>query len=182
MIETERLLLRPLAMTHAPAIAHKVNDYEICKNLARVPFPYGTADAVEFITFVLGLDGKSFCAAVFAKDNPSELLGAISYEYSAEKNNAELGYWLVPSCWGQGYGSEAACAVVGHAFAVAGHEELVASFHNDNPASGKILRRLGFEVVTTGLHFSKAQNRMVPATSLVLSREHWLLKQKSREM
>ena len=49
-IETRRLLLRPLTMDDAGALAKLINDREIARMLARVPHPYGLADARAFIS------------------------------------------------------------------------------------------------------------------------------------
>ena len=55
-----------------------------------------------------------------------------------------MGYWIAQRHWGQGYATEAGRAVLDIA-ATLGHRELVASHFLDNPASGKVLRKLGFE-------------------------------------
>ena len=54
-----------------------------------------------------------------------------------------MGYWIARSHWGRGYASEAGRAVVDIAKTV-GHKKLVASHFMDNPASGAVLRKLGF--------------------------------------
>jgi ribosomal-protein-alanine N-acetyltransferase len=56
----------------------------------------------------------------------------------------ELGFHLVPACWGKGLAVEAARAVIAHAFGVLKVERLFAGHHPENAASKRTLERLGF--------------------------------------
>ena len=55
----------------------------------------------------------------------------------------ELGYWITPDAWGRGYATEAAGAVL-RAARAAGVRRVTAGHFVDNPASGRVLRKLGF--------------------------------------
>jgi RimJ/RimL family protein N-acetyltransferase len=177
MIETQRLLLKPLADADAEQIVVKINTYGISKNLARVPFPYALSDAHEFLVWARKLDGRSAFMTLRLKSAPEELIGVISYDWLEDKQHSDLGYWMVQEHWGKGLMSEAAIAMVDHAFTVSGLQKLSSCFFNDNPASGKVLARAGFEVVGPCTHFSKAQNKDVPVTLMKLTRERWLVLQ-----
>ena len=61
-----------------------------------------------------------------------------------EEGVLELGFHLRPAYWRQGYGSEAARAVIDYAFDVLGVRALVAGHHPQNEASRRLLARLGF--------------------------------------
>jgi RimJ/RimL family protein N-acetyltransferase len=173
VIATQRLILRPLRAEDIPALIRELNTYAIARNTARVPWPYGAADAREFLAFAQGLDTRSLVSGIELKHQPGLLKGVVSYEWSAAKGDAELGYWLSQSLWGQGFGREAAAAAVDHAFAVNGHPRLVACYHDGNEASRRILEGLGFERVGACSAFSKAQGADVPVTNLALTRERW---------
>jgi RimJ/RimL family protein N-acetyltransferase len=56
----------------------------------------------------------------------------------------EIGYAVVPSCWGRGYATEAVRAVVAHARGVEGVEQMIAHTPLDRPASGRVLEKAGF--------------------------------------
>jgi RimJ/RimL family protein N-acetyltransferase len=171
-LETRRLLLRPLRDDDAPAMARALNNYEVVKNLSRVPFPYTLEDAAQFIDLQKGFDARSRVFAIAFRAAPDELIGVIAYEFEVGDAHAEFGYWLHEACWGMGLMSEAAAALVGHAFGEGGVEELRAGYWN--PVSGRLLRRLGFEETSRMPIFSSAQNREVPAVKLRLSRLMWL--------
>ena len=56
----------------------------------------------------------------------------------------ELGYAVVPDCWGAGYATEASAGALEHARDVLGLEEVVAFALVSNEASLAVMRRLGF--------------------------------------
>jgi len=64
--------------------------------------------------------------------------------YRTEKRICELGFHLRPAYWGQGLAGEAARAVIRHSQESLGLEGLFAGHHPANPASGKVLEKLGF--------------------------------------
>lgn len=57
---------------------------------------------------------------------------------------AEIGFHIIKERWGQGFGPEAAKAVIAYAFDTLGADELFAGHNPRNTASEKVLRRLGF--------------------------------------
>ncbi len=176
VIETERLMLRRLESNDAASIAAKIDNFEISKNLARVPYPYHRSDAEEFIDWALQLDQRSAFRVISLKTEPDNLAGLISYDWMEERQKAELGYWLVQEHWGKGLMTEAAQAMVELAFMTSGLESLSSCYFNENPASGKVLARAGFAVTGTCLQFSKARSEEVPVTTVTLTRESWLNK------
>jgi RimJ/RimL family protein N-acetyltransferase len=172
-IETKRLLLRPLHNDDAPVMARRLNNYEVSKNLARVPFPYTLEVAHFFINLQRQFDELSKVCAIAFKCAPDELLGVVAYEFSAEKDEVEFGYWLSECCWGQRIMSEAAAELVRYTFTQTQILGLGSGYHTDNPNSGRILRKLGFEETHQEMNHSLAQGKDVPVTKLRLTRERW---------
>ena len=76
-------------------------------------------------------------------------------------DEGELGYWFERLAWGHGYASEAARAVVGFAFDEVGLSRLAAGHAVDNPASGRVLTRLGFRALDTVEVFSRSRGRTI---------------------
>ena len=172
-LETPRLLLRPLRRDDAQAIATKINSYEISKNLARVPFPYVLADAEEFLDWAFALDQRSAFRVITLKSAPRELIGLISYDWVDAKQHSELGYWLVQEHWGKGLMTEAARAMVNHAFDVTGLEQLSSCYFLENPASGKVLARAGFSETGSCKSASRSRGEEVPVMTVRLMRSEW---------
>lgn len=173
IISTDRLILRPLRDGDGPALVRELNDFAITRNTATIPFPYADSDAADFLHHVRAWGSRSLACAVETKDAPGELIGVVSYEWSDDKQDAELGYWLSQSHWRQGLGREAAGAAVAHAFEFNRHPRLVARYHDGNRASERILLGLGFAPVGRGNSFSRAQGKEVPVAILELTADRW---------
>lgn len=173
LIETERLGLRHPNENDAAAIAKGAGNFNVSRNLARVPHPYSVSDALDFVKHVTARHANSLSCAIELKTHPGELIGMIGYEYHEHKNQAEFGYWLAEPFWGNGIGKEAAQAMVRHAFMITKLDRLTAAYHNENPASERILRGLGFETTGHIMQFSKARGTEIAATTLKLNRDDW---------
>ncbi len=179
-LETRRLLLRPLREDDAPAIARGLNNYNVVKNLAVVPFPYSIADAKFFINLQRGFDPRAKTCAIAFRCAPDEVIGVVSYNYHADGDRFEFGYWLRECCWHMGLMSEAAAALVRFAMMQTEIKALHSGYHTDNPNSGRILRKLGFVETHLAMNKSSAQGKEVPVMKMVLPCETWLAQQKGR--
>lgn len=137
---TERLLLRPSWPEDARELHQSIADEGIVRNLASAPWPYTQEEAVRFAT--LNHDDRHPAFLLMLRtDSTPRLIGACGL---GERNGeAELGYWIARPYWGLGFASEAGRAVINIAKAI-GHKKLVAGHFVDNPASGRVLRKLGF--------------------------------------
>jgi len=72
--------------------------------------------------------------------------------YPAEEFVLEMGIHLRPAYRGQGLAQEAAKAVIRFAFNTPGVRSLIAGHHPRNEASGRLIRRLGFELSHEGIY------------------------------
>jgi len=140
-VRTQRLTLRPGWREDAAELARAIGHESVVRNLARAPWPY-TIEAAE--TFAASFDESTQPRfLIFAhQDGPLRLIGGIGIG-PFEKEEHELGYWLTPQAWGRGYATEAGAAVLCAARA-AGIRRVVAGHFLDTPASGRVLRKLGF--------------------------------------
>ena len=138
---TERLLLRPGFPEDAPALATAIADEAIARNLASVPWPYRMRDAEAFLANPRDPVLPSLLA--FERtDGAPQLVGACGLG-RRPSGAVELGYWIARDHWGRGFATEAAVALIDIARAL-GIRELEGSHFIDNPASGRVLEKLGF--------------------------------------
>ena len=114
-LRTDRLTLRPLRAEDATALHRLVNDWEVAKTLARVPFPYKRSLADEWIlsTWAQIAAGEAWHLAIVGEepgpDGPAEtLIGCVALTLDADRRQAELGYWVGRRYWGHGVATEAA--------------------------------------------------------------------------
>ncbi|MGI9374663.1 MAG: GNAT family N-acetyltransferase [Tsuneonella suprasediminis] len=137
---SERLFLRPAWPEDWEAVFEGIADQGIVQNLGRAPWPYAPEDARAFVSRRQDPDFPSFLV-VIPDANGARPIGCVGIDN--QNGEANLGYWLGRRWWGQGYATEAARAVCEIAHAI-GHRRLVASHFVDNPASGRVLRKVGF--------------------------------------
>lgn len=135
---SQRLLLRPPWPEDSGRVLGAIADEGVVRNLARVPWPYGIEDAREFVSRPFESRSPSF---LITRTHDAALVGCIGIDPTLE--GTELGYWIAREHWGQGYATEAGHAVLEIA-RMLGHRRIVASHFLDNPASGRVLRKLGF--------------------------------------
>lgn len=159
---TERLLLRPGWREDAPALFRAIAQPSVVRNLASPPWPYLPEHAEAFLATERKPSEAS--ALIFLRGPGSpELIGAIGFG-GRSAGNAELGYWIAAPHWGRGYATEAGRAVIAAARGSLRVRRLVAGHFLDNPASGRVLEKLGFR--PTGAidsHYSAGRGEQVPS-------------------
>jgi RimJ/RimL family protein N-acetyltransferase len=158
---TSRLLLRPGFPEDAPALAAAIADEAVVRNLATAPWPYSMRDAEAFLA--RPRDPILPSLLVFERgDGPPRLVGSCGLGRRAS-GTVELGYWIGRLSWGRGFATEACTALVDIARTL-GLASLEASHFVDNPASARVLEKLGF--VPLGIvapRMSCARGAEVPA-------------------
>jgi RimJ/RimL family protein N-acetyltransferase len=145
LLDTERLHLRPPVAQDAVAIISIAGDWEVARRLARVPHPYTEADLRFFLGHVV--PNEPTWAIVWRPT--SRLIGMVGLVPAADGRSAELGYYIARDCWGRGVATEAARAITRVGFESFGYHKLTSGYHADNPASGRVLAKLGFTIVGT---------------------------------
>jgi RimJ/RimL family protein N-acetyltransferase len=168
VLETERLVLRAPRLEDAKAIARLANDRRIAENTTRIPHPYRIADAEAFIGQVNAGDGE--LALLITRDGePIGACGLAQFGGPA----LDLGYWLGAPYWGNGYATEAARALIDHAFTALGCQVLQAGARVTNPASRRVLEKCGFQWTGVGLYRIRALNSSAPIDRFRLDRGIW---------
>jgi len=140
VLSTTRLTLRPPAPGDGMALARLANDRAIAIMLTRLPHPYGLAEAEDFIA----AGGDHFL--VLSGDTPVGCVGLATRD-----GETALGYWIGRPFQGRGYATEAAQALVDHAFATLGLARLAAQCRVLNGASRRVLHKCGFQYAGEGL-------------------------------
>jgi RimJ/RimL family protein N-acetyltransferase len=168
VLETERLTLRSPTLADVKAIARLANDRRIAENIRRLPHPYLQEHAVEFVRTT----AESRNELVFLIEKNFVPVGMTGISWS-EPESPELGYWLGFEHWGQGFGTEAARAVIDHFFEDFSHEILFAGARVANPMSRNILEKCGFQWSGVELHRFEALGSSSPVDCFRLTRSVW---------
>jgi len=160
-VRTQRLTLRPGWPEDAPALAQAIGHESVVRNLAMPPWPYPVEAAETFLTHFGDPTEPKFLILEHVQGGV-RVIGAMGIGQHKEKPH-ELGYWLTPDAWGKGYATEAGRGAL-HAARARGIRRVTAGHFIDNPASGRVLRKLGFR--PTGqveTMFSRGRGCAVPS-------------------
>lgn len=144
---TRRLVLRPGWPEEAAALRDAFGHLEVVSRLGKAPWPYTLDDARWWLAQPRAPDQPRF--QIYERAAGMRLIGGIEVTLDSPHGGPELGYWLTPDAWERGYCTEAGAAVLATARETLRLTRLVSGHWVDNPASGRVLTKLGF--VPTGI-------------------------------
>lgn len=159
---TQRLTLRPGWPEDAAALTQAIAHEGVAMKLARLPWPYTRSHAEEWLARSQGHGDESRIILAHRDDGEPQLIGAVGIHPAGDGTSLELGYWLTPDAWGRGYATEAGRAMLGIARYGMGLRRLVSGHFLDNPASGRVLTKLGFRRTGEEMRHCVARGQYVP--------------------
>jgi RimJ/RimL family protein N-acetyltransferase len=141
VLDTRRLRLRLPAREDAAGVAEYGSDPEVCRYVSW-PRHRSRADAESFLRYAIsaGETGHERIWVIAERDT-SAVAGTIGLRVQGHR--MELGYALARRCWGKGFATEAAEAVVAWALAQAEVLRVWAVCDVDNVASARVLEKIG---------------------------------------
>ncbi|MGA8153171.1 MAG: GNAT family protein [Terriglobales bacterium] len=141
-LHTKRLLLRPFTRNDIPELVPLIGAREVAATTRRIPYPYTEADAEEFVA--QAQVGAEINLGIWLLAGLS-LVGGGILRPDLNHQHAELGYWIGVPYWGKGYATEAAQELVRYGFQELRLHRIYASHTANNPASGKVLSKVGMQ-------------------------------------
>jgi RimJ/RimL family protein N-acetyltransferase len=143
-ITTDRLILRPFELSDASTVQQLVGDLAIADTTLNIPHPYLDGMAEGWIAthqpqFEIG---TSVVFAITLRTTGA-LIGSISLGIERRHNRAELGYWIGVPYWGKGYCTEAGHELFAYGFTSLELNRIYSCHFTRNPASGKVMQKLG---------------------------------------
>lgn len=170
-ITTRRLVLRLPEPEDAKAFAQVANNMAIASQMSRLPHPYTEKNAESWIAEARGNAMPNKVDLVIAlKDGAVAGAAGLRPNENAE---AEITYFLGESHWGKGLATEAAQAVIDHAFAALDIERILGRCAAANRGSRRVLEKCGFQFSCTGMCECAALNASVASEEFVLERSVW---------
>ena len=144
VLVTPRLRLRPFSLADAPDVQRLAGTWAVAATTLTIPHPYPDGAAAAWIGTheAACASGRGVAYAVTDADGGA-LLGAVSLALTPAHAGAELGYWIAEPAWGRGYATEAATALCAYAFASLSVHRIQARHFTGNPASGRVMQKLG---------------------------------------
>jgi ribosomal-protein-alanine N-acetyltransferase len=143
-LTTDRLILRPFTLDDAPAVKALAGEREIAEPTMNIPHPYEEGIAEGWIsTHQEAFDKGEAVTFATTLEKSGLLIGAIGLHIREAHRMAEMGYWIGRPYWNQGYCTEAGREVIRYAFDVLGLNRVQARHMTRNPASGRVMQKIG---------------------------------------
>jgi [ribosomal protein S5]-alanine N-acetyltransferase len=146
IIDTERLLLRPLREEDASIFFEMWSDPEAVRYFSFPPMQaIEQAHARVADKLQSSRDGNSVICVIESRDKGEVLGDCALFNGVSHSRRAEIGYCLGRKHWGNGYMTEAADALIEHGFKRAGLRRIEADIDPRNLPSIQLVERLGFK-------------------------------------
>ena len=174
-LETDRLILRTPRPNDIAGMVVWLGDFNVSRNLARVPHPYHEEDAELFVAGMGPRRDEGAHAFSIIRKSDGQFIGGVGLH--PDGADYEFGYWLGVPFWGQGYATEATHRLVTYAFEELDQPTIHAGWFYDNPASGRVLAKLGARRNGSAMRDCRARGRAVLCHDMLLTRADFLRKQ-----
>ena len=146
VIESERLILRSYEDNDVNDLVEGLNNIEVAKWMAGVPFPYTQEDAKYFIEKAKNSDENvKISLAIVLKENNKVIGGTEIREINKKDGTASGGIWINEKYQKNGYGPEAFSTRNKYCFEVLGLRRIENGYFSGNEKSRKMQLRLGYK-------------------------------------
>lgn len=147
IIETNRLFLRQMRHTDAPALAGVLCDSESMRYYKR-PFDMERVHAwIDWCLESYKNNGYGLWAVVMKSDLKCIGDCGITKQVVDGESVDEIGYHILPSLCCKGYATEAALAVLNYSFSKIGLNRVVSYMHESNMASRRVAEKMGMQMI-----------------------------------
>ena len=144
VLETERLVLRPYSLADARRVQEMCGDWAVVSTTINLPHPYPDGAAEQWIsTHADGFRQGSEATLAVTLKSDGLVIGSVALFVNLNHRRGELGYMVAKEHWNHGYCTEAARALMGIGFNSLGLNRIQATHLTRNPASGRVMRKLG---------------------------------------
>ena len=146
VIQSERLILRNYKDNDVNDLVDGLNNLNVSKWVAAVPYPYTENDAKRFIEYAKKQDeNKKISLAIVLKENNKVIGGTEIREINKKDGTASGGIWLNEKYQKNGYGIEAFSARNKYCFEVLGLRRIENGYFKGNEKSRNMQMRLGYK-------------------------------------
>lgn len=159
-ITTKRLTLRMFKKSDVEAVTMLCNNYNIYKNTLYIPYPYSIECALSWIkNHNDNFNANKIYEFAITDKETGKLYGAIALSNNQHFNNGEIAYWIGEEFWGNGYATEASESILKFAFVEKQYHKVFARHFVSNPASGRVLQKLGMIIEGVLIDHVMKENR-----------------------
>jgi [ribosomal protein S5]-alanine N-acetyltransferase len=178
ILETPRLKLRPYSEADIAELLPLIGARQVAATTLRIAHPYTEQDARAFLA--LTQDSDKIWLAIILRSEGRQI-GGIGLSIDQPHQHAELGYWLGVPYWGLGYATEAAQEMLRYGFENLRLHRIFASHFKHNPASGRILVKLGMRYEGCQREHLRKWDQFVDSELYGILRQEWQISEEVHE-
>lgn len=173
VLELRRLVLRQPAEADIVAMTALADNIRIASKLWDMPHPYTIADAGRFIRRLR--DQRHGLSAFSITERASgALIGCCKIAAGESDGESRIGFWIGEPYWNRGYMTEAAQALIDHAFTNSPRLITIrAGVQVVNPAARRVLEKCGFQYAGPGAETDIRLGCLVPVDHYQIDRGIW---------
>lgn len=153
IIETERLLLRPLVKGDFETLCKLRSDEEVMQYMGGAEFAKPEKILERLHHYIDHYKKHGFAVMAVILKETNEMIGSAGLQYLENTDDVEVGYGFDKPFWGKGYASEAAKALLNFGFEKCGLEKIVAVAIPENKASRHVMEKLGMTYIKNKIHY-----------------------------
>lgn len=172
ILETERLLLRPLSVDDAEII---YNNWTSDPDVAKFMRWERHKDVSETREWLLAeeecVESDGVYSWGFVLKDTGELIGSGGLVFIEEKGMYELGYNVMKKYWGRGIATEASEKIIDYGINELKQKQFYCCHAKDNPASGKVMTKVGFVYQNDGEYYSWDKSRRFECKEYIMNVE-----------
>lgn len=173
-LATARLILRPFTPADAPVVQRLAGIWEVADTTLHVPHPYPDGAAEQWIeTHAPRFAAGRLAAYAITERKGGHLVGTVSLGIEPTHAVAELGYWIGLPFWGRGYATEASAGLLRFGFEELGINRVQARHFTRNPASGRVMQKLGMTYEGTQRQAVRKWDRFEDLATYALLAAEW---------
>ena len=175
ILRTQRLVLRPFLLDDALAVEVLAGAREVADTTLHIPHPYPAGGGEQWIATHQGAwDAGTGVTYAVTDAGTGVLMGAVGLTITPAHARAELGYWLGVPYWNRGYSTEAANAIVDFGFTRLGLHRIQAHYLTRNPASGRVMQKLGMRSEGVSRHAVRKNDRFEDLETYAILADEWV--------
>ncbi|WP_166415709.1 GNAT family N-acetyltransferase [Cochlodiniinecator piscidefendens] len=169
LLQSERLILRPLRAQDAPDLQRIAGNDDVAPMLFSVTSPWPTDKVLNWIEQSKWRKELGFRLGICFATDDTKVIGTVGIG----GNPVSCAYFVDPLLWNTGIASEAMHLLLSECFDRFDMKEVVADHFADNPASGCVLKRLGFEKMGDSTGESAARLEAAPIVLYRLTQQQF---------
>jgi RimJ/RimL family protein N-acetyltransferase len=174
VLRTARLLLRPFGFDDALAVQVLAGAREVADTTLHIPHPYPAGAAEQWIaTHPATWEAGTGVTYAITDAVTGALMGAVGLTIMPPHARGELGYWVGLPYWNRGYCTEASRALVELGFSQLGLHRIQARHLTRNPASGRVMQKLGMQAEGVSRHAILKNGRFEDLAMYAILADEW---------